>query len=310
MTRRASTTPPTPPVELEAERALLGAFLLEPSLLAPYVETLPAEVFYKESSRLVWDALRTLHRTGAGIDAITVAAELRRIGRFEDAGGHSFLAVLQEEATVATQVDSYVRLVHAAATKRALLALGGRLIAGMQNGHAVEMLCDDVRSTLAWATVDRVAPRSAESLGIGLGMFLAQDFPPLEPIVEGLLYTDGGGWIGGEEKLGKSYFAVEEALCIALGRPVCGRFNVPVQRRVLFIEEEDPPRRLHARIHALLRGKDLDPADPALRATLDQWIRLAVWTGFSFDTPSSSRASRPHVASSCRRSCTATSCAN
>jgi replicative DNA helicase len=116
------TTAPTPPIELEAERALLGAFLLDPSLLAPsllapYVETLPAEVFYKESSRVVWEALRTLHRAGAGIDAITVAAELRRIGRFEDAGGHSFLAVLQEEATVATQVESYVRLVQAAATK-------------------------------------------------------------------------------------------------------------------------------------------------------------------------------------------------
>jgi hypothetical protein len=125
----------------------------------------------------------------------------------------------------------------------------------------------------------------AEPLGIGLGEFLAQQFPPLEPIVEGLLYTDGGGWIGGEEKLGKSYFAVEEALCIALGLSVCGRFAVPTRRRVFFIEEEDPPRRLHARVNALLRGHGLDPADPALRAELNAWMRLAVWTGFSFDVP-------------------------
>lgn len=128
------------------------------------------------------------------------------------------------------------------------------------------------------------SPAEPAPLAVGLGQFLAQKFPPLEPIVEGLLYTDGGGWIGGEEKLGKSYFAVEEALSIALGLPVCGRFAVPQRRRVVFIEEEDPPRRLHARIHALLRGKDLDPTDPVLLADLDEWMQVAAWTGFSFDT--------------------------
>jgi hypothetical protein len=122
-------------------------------------------------------------------------------------------------------------------------------------------------------------------LGIGLGAFLAQTFPPLEAFVEGILYGDGCGWIGGEEKLGKSYYAVEEAICLALGLPVCGRFAVPQRRRVVFLEEEDPPRRLHARIRALLRGKDLDPDDPALRVDLDAWFRLAVWEGFSFDSP-------------------------
>ena len=72
---------PTPPVELEAERALLGAFLLEPSRLGPYIETLPAELFYKDGSRIVWEAMRRLHRAGQGVDVITVAAELRRIAR-------------------------------------------------------------------------------------------------------------------------------------------------------------------------------------------------------------------------------------
>jgi DnaB-like helicase N terminal domain len=194
--------PPTPPVELEAERALLGAFLLEPNLLGPYVETLPSELFFKEACRYVWEAIRTLYGADQGIDAITVAAELRRVGRFEDAGGHSFLAVLQEEATVATQVESYVRLVQAAATKRELLALGGRLVHGTENGDAVETLCADIRTTLDWVAADRSGHTPAEPLGIGLGEFLGRDFPPLEPIVEGLLYTDGGGWIGGRRSSG------------------------------------------------------------------------------------------------------------
>jgi hypothetical protein len=66
---------------------------------------------------------------------------------------------------------------------------------------------------------------------------------------------------------------------------VCGHFAVPTRRRVVFIEEEDPPRRLHARLCALLRGKGYDPTDPAVWADLDEWMQIAVWTGFSFDAP-------------------------
>jgi RecA-family ATPase len=61
----------------------------------------------------------------------------------------------------------------------------------------------------------------------------------VEVYIDALLSSDGGGRIGGEEKLGKSYYALHEALSLALGLPVCGRFTVPARRRVLFVEEED-----------------------------------------------------------------------
>src|SRR5260370_18414611 len=74
-----------------------------------------------------------------------------------------------------------------------------------------------------------------------------------------------------------------EALCLALRRMVLGKFEVPVRRRVLVIEEEDPPRRVRDRVNALLRGLDLDPDDQAVRDDLDQWFRIEVWSGFSLD---------------------------
>ncbi len=132
------------------------------------------------------------------------------------------------------------------------------------------------------ATDDSAAPDTAR-LGIGLGQFLAQAFPPITEYVEGVMSDEGGGWIAGEEKLGKTFYALEEALCLALGLPVCGRFTVPVRRKVLFIEEEDGPRRTHARVHALLRGHDVEPTDPAVQADLDAHFQIAVWTGFTLD---------------------------
>jgi len=49
------------------------------------------------------------------------------------------------------------------------------------------------------------------------------------------------------------------------------------------IAEEDSPRRTHHRLRALLRGHGFDPDDPSLRANLDTWLRIAPWTGFTFD---------------------------
>ena len=127
------------------------------------------------------------------------------------------------------------------------------------------------------------ASEAAPTLFEGLGAFLAREFPPITAYAEGLLSDEGGGWIAGEEKLGKTYYALEEALCLALGLPICGRFTVPTRRRVMFVEEEDLPRRTHTRMRALLRGHDLDPDDAAVRADLDQWFRIAVWRGITLD---------------------------
>ena len=120
-------------------------------------------------------------------------------------------------------------------------------------------------------------------LGIGLGRFLALEFPPVAPYIEGILTSDGPGWIAGEEKLGKTIWALDEALSLALCVTLCGRFHVPQRRRVLFIEEEDSPRRTHTRLRALLRGHGLDPDDPGVQADVDVWFTVAVWQGFTFD---------------------------
>src|SRR5215831_7909632 len=124
-------------------------------------------------------------------------------------------------------------------------------------------------------------------LGTGLGKFLSQSLAPTVSLVDTVFSSEGGGWIAGEEKLGKTFYALEEGLCLAMGLPVCGKFAVPQRRRVLFVEEEDSSQRMHRRVCGLLRGHDRNPDDPALQAELDAWFRLSVWDGVSLDTPAS-----------------------
>lgn len=102
-------------------------------------------------------------------------------------------------------------------------------------------------------------------------------------MIEGILSSEGSGFIAGEEKLGKTFYALEEALCLALGLTVCGRFAVPVRKRVLFIEEEDARGRVKARIEALLRGHGVNANDPMIWEELNEWFQVGVWRGMTFD---------------------------
>jgi hypothetical protein len=146
-----------------------------------------------------------------------------------------------------------------------------------------QVLTQPDRPDFEWEKAN--AKERAKPLGMGLGNFLtlAKSLGEPEAYIEGILSSEGGGWIAGEEKLGKSYYALEEALALALQLKVCGRFDVPVRRRVLFLEEEDPKRRASIRLRALLRGHGFDPDDPALLADLDTWFQIDVWSGFRFE---------------------------
>lgn len=95
-------------------------------------------------------------------------------------------------------------------------------------------------------------------------------------MVEHLYPALGNGVIGGEEKLAKTWYMLAEALALALGRPVLGRYAVPRSRRVLVIEEEDNARRTWVRLRALLRGDALDPDDLAVRHALHENFVIAV----------------------------------
>lgn len=122
-------------------------------------------------------------------------------------------------------------------------------------------------------------------VGVAADVFLAKTVAPREELVEGILSSHSVGWIAGEEKLGKTFYALEEALCLALGESVCGRFKVPTPRRVLFLEEEDPIQRVQLRLRALLRGHGHDPEDATLLKQFGSQFRIEVWAGLCLDNP-------------------------
>jgi replicative DNA helicase len=138
-----------PPQSLEAERAVLGAILLEPTLLPRAIEALVPEEFYKEAHRKIFEAMIRLFERGEPADAIMVAEVLRRDGVFEEVGGHTILATLQEEGTVATQFAAYAGVVREKALLREMIRVAREIVEeGYEETDDVQALLDRAEQML------------------------------------------------------------------------------------------------------------------------------------------------------------------
>ena len=138
-----------PPQSLEAERAVLGAILLEPNLLPRAVELLIPEEFYKEAHRKIFAAMIQLFERGEAPDTIMVAETLRRDGVFEEVGGHTVLATLQEEGTVATQFAAYTAIVREKALLREMIRVAREIVEeGYEEKDDVQGLLDRAEQML------------------------------------------------------------------------------------------------------------------------------------------------------------------
>lgn len=87
----------------------------------------------------------------------------------------------------------------------------------------------------------------------------AQQFPPLEYVVPGLI-TEGAGILVGPPKLGKSWMVANIGLACAAGGLALGRIRVK-QRPVLYFALEDGERRLQSRFRTIMDGESLPGID-------------------------------------------------
>jgi replicative DNA helicase len=225
-----------PPQSLEAERAVLGAILLEPALLPRAIELLVPEEFYKEAHRKIFGAMIRLFERGEPADTITVTETLRREGVFEEIGGHTLLATLQEEGTVATQFVAYTGIVREKALLREMIRVAREIVEeGYEETDDVQALLDRAEQML-FRISQRRFQRSAfpvrEILDDAIKHIemlyhkkeditgLATGFTELDKLTSGLQRSDFV-IIAGRPSTGKTAFALNVAghAAVGLGRP-------------------------------------------------------------------------------------------
>lgn len=114
-----------PPQNIDAERSVLGAMLLNPDAVGSAIEILretASGVFYAEAHQHIYAAMVALFRRAAPIDVVTLTDELTRAGHLEAAGGVNYLADLSSAVPTSANVDYYAGIVLDAAVLRKLIS--------------------------------------------------------------------------------------------------------------------------------------------------------------------------------------------
>lgn len=111
----------TPPHNIEAEQAIIGAIFLEPEAFSTASELLMPEDFYRAGHQRIFEAMLQLADRGEAIDVVTVTSALQSSNHLEEAGGVSYLTEVAGSVPTAANISYYTKIVEEKATLRRLI---------------------------------------------------------------------------------------------------------------------------------------------------------------------------------------------
>lgn len=155
------------PVNLDAERFVLGAVLLDDSRFSE-ISGLDVEDFSIDRHQKVFRRMRDLHVRTEHIDKVTVAEELRQHNEL-GSDGISFLFSLDEGIPQVPHLDSYVRILRKKTALRRAVLLSEKLMNEclLEGADPAEILAGhtaQVEELATRATTGRSAIRRVEDL--------------------------------------------------------------------------------------------------------------------------------------------------
>ncbi|MCH8994849.1 MAG: replicative DNA helicase, partial [Chloroflexi bacterium] len=110
-----------PPFDVEAEEAVLASLMVDEDAIFKVQTTIQPDDFYREQNRWTYEACLELSGRSETINQVTVAHEMARRERLEDAGGPGFLSRIVTELPTPIGVEHYALIVRRDAVYRDLI---------------------------------------------------------------------------------------------------------------------------------------------------------------------------------------------
>ncbi|MBI4370438.1 MAG: hypothetical protein HY547_09450 [Elusimicrobia bacterium] len=141
-----------PPRAPGAEKACLGALMLDPEGLSRIEGTLKDWHFFEEINRRIYRCVCRLFSSGRPVDIPIVHSEMQNDPLYQDSGGEAYLADLAASVGSAAHLREYASIVHEKALTRELQKAGTEIIEDcyqqanrkdfMRSGSGVKELLD------------------------------------------------------------------------------------------------------------------------------------------------------------------------
>jgi replicative DNA helicase len=145
------------PQNLDAERSILGAILLDNHALNTAIENLKPEDFFLEQHRRVFNQMIALGENQQAIDLVTLTESLHRVGELESSGGAPYLASLADGMPRVSNVEHYARIVREKALLRNLIhATHNIQQRALEGEDGADTILDNAESSIFALAEDRV----------------------------------------------------------------------------------------------------------------------------------------------------------
>ena len=134
----------TLPHNLEAERAVLGAILLNAEAIHQAVEFIKDTDFFRDAHRRIFEKMLGLMERHQAIDFITIKDELARSGDLDQVGGPAYIASLVDGLPHGVNVGDYARIVKQKSTLRSLIQSANRVLSSAYHAEEdAEVIIDE-----------------------------------------------------------------------------------------------------------------------------------------------------------------------
>lgn len=238
-----------PPHDLQAEKSVLGAVLIDTSAIGIVAEFLKGPHFYQREHQIIFNAMIKLFEKQNPIDVITLKNQLQNEGELKNAGGQEYLSELINAVPTSAYVEQYAHIIRAQYTKRKLIEVSSRSVEkAFEDKGEIKELIDEIESEIF-----SLAEEHQHRDFIQLKEVLTTSFERLEEFMKSGTHTRGvaTGFAGLDNKLsglmpsnlvilaarpgvGKTTFALNIALNVAMkDRKSVGFFSLEMSKEEL-----------------------------------------------------------------------------
>ena len=110
-----------PPQNLDAEKSLIGAVLIDEEVMADVSENVKAIDFYDKNHGIIFGAMIRLFEKHRPVDLLTLTDELKRKDELDAIGGSTYLTELTNYVPTAAHAATYAEMVAQKAVRRRLI---------------------------------------------------------------------------------------------------------------------------------------------------------------------------------------------
>jgi hypothetical protein len=225
------------PVSQEAERAILGAVLLDNKLYAQ-AQMLTGDDFSLDAHRQIYSRMRDLLDGGCPVDMITLVEELNRHNEVEAIGGVAYLSSLIDGVPERPSIEHYVRI----GRDKSVL----RFLAHEAEDIQYSACSQDADPDTIVERFNNAAERARTALCCRGAIRRLEDVPDVYSLNAGaisyilpdLIPRGAVVLLTGSPGVGKSSLALKLVIACALGREFLGRQCERI--KCLYLDKENP----------------------------------------------------------------------